>query len=228
MKIKVQITRTENAEYFGCELDDVVEVELEEYVAAVTASELASGGKEGCKAQAVAARTFAAAKGVLNGKAISDSSATAQAYRAKRYSAAYQICIDAANATAGEILTYKGKPIDAVFSASNGGRTVSSAERWGGVRPYLIEQDDPWDAAAGTGKTGHGVGMSQRGARYASEHGVGYRDILAFYYPGTEIQNINDEQTALAKARAYFTQEILPKVDKLQEMTRGWSYGVSR
>lgn len=27
--------------------------------------------------------------------------------------------------------------------------------------------------------------MSQRGAKYAASIGVGYRDILAFYYPGT-------------------------------------------
>lgn len=36
------------------------------------------------------------------------------------------------------------------------------------------------------GRYGHGVGMSQRGAEWmASEHGKSYREILAFYYPGT-------------------------------------------
>ena len=39
-------------------------------------------------------------------------------------------------------------------------RTVSAEERWGSKRAYLIEKDDPWDAAAGDTKTGHGVGMS--------------------------------------------------------------------
>ena len=44
MKIKVKITRQENATFFNCAIDDIVEVEFEEYVAAVVASEFASGG----------------------------------------------------------------------------------------------------------------------------------------------------------------------------------------
>lgn len=216
MNIKVTITRQENAEYFNCSISDTVEVDFEEYVAAVVASELASGGLEGCKAQAVAARTFAVHKGVLRGKAISDSSAFAQAYRANRYDASkYPIPIQAAKETDGQILTYNGKVIDAVYSSCNGGRTVSSQERWGNVLPYLIAQPDPWDAATGRPKNGHGVGMSQVGARYAAQTGVSYKDILAFYYPGTQLTNgygkaVNavrfhsekaDEVVALAKER---------------------------
>lgn len=34
---------------------------------------------------------------------------------------------------------------------------------------------------------GHGVGMSQYGARFRAEDGHDYRKILAFYYPGTEL-----------------------------------------
>ena len=33
---------------------------------------------------------------------------------------------------------------------------------------------------------GHGRGLSQLGAKVAAEQGVGYREILGFYYPGTE------------------------------------------
>lgn len=187
MKIKVKITRQENASYFNCNINDIVEVEFEEYVAAVVASELASGGTEALKAQAVASRTYAMSRGVLNEKVISDSSASAQAYRAPRYNKRYQNCIDAANATAGQILWYGSGPASTVFSASNGGRTVSSQEKWGGVRAYLPAQDDPWDAAAGSSRTGHGVGMSQRGAKYASSRGFSYKDILDFYYPNTTL-----------------------------------------
>lgn len=35
---------------------------------------------------------------------------------------------------------------------------------------------------------GHGVGMSQWGAKAMAEAGQGYRDILSYYYPGTEIR----------------------------------------
>ena len=40
MKIKVEITREENANYFNKNIGDIVEVEFEEYVAAVVASEI--------------------------------------------------------------------------------------------------------------------------------------------------------------------------------------------
>jgi len=44
----------------------------------------------------------------------------------------------AAEETMGQILTYNGKPISAVYSHSNGGRTRSSKEVWGTEYPYLI------------------------------------------------------------------------------------------
>lgn len=34
---------------------------------------------------------------------------------------------------------------------------------------------------------GHGVGMSQYGAKVMAQNGTGYREILAHYYPGTEL-----------------------------------------
>lgn len=38
---------------------------------------------------------------------------------------------------------------------------------------------------------GHGVGMSQRGAQtMATAYGMGYREILEFYYPGTELKKL--------------------------------------
>lgn len=185
-KIKVKITRAENAEFFHCKINDIIEVNFEEYVAAVTASEIGNGSIEVCKAQAVATRTFAMSRNVLNGLAISDSSSNAQAYRAIRYNRdKYPNSIAGAEATKGEVLFYNFEPISAVYGASNGGYTVSSQERWGSVRPYLIKQKDPWDAAAGKPLKGPGVGMSQSGASWAAKHGVNYKDILKFYYPNT-------------------------------------------
>lgn len=37
---------------------------------------------------------------------------------------------------------------------------------------------------------GHGVGMSQQGARLMAEKGKGYTDILSFFYPGTTLQRV--------------------------------------
>jgi stage II sporulation protein D len=44
-----------------------------------------------------------------------------------------------------------------------------------------------------TGKgNGHGVGLCQWGAIYQSTQGKNFKDILSFYFPGTEIKEIND------------------------------------
>lgn len=66
-------------------------MDFEEYVATVVASEIGNAPIEACKAMAIAARTYAVARGVLNGKVISDNASTAQAYRAVRNN--YTNCI---------------------------------------------------------------------------------------------------------------------------------------
>ena len=217
MNINVKLTRQENADLFGVFLNDTVSVDLEEYVAAVVASEIGNSALSACKAQAVAARTFAANKGALDGKTITDSSSTDQAYRAGRCdSGLYPHAVQAARETAGEILVYNERPISAVYSACNGGRTVSSQERWGSVRPYLIAQDDPWDNS--TTRTGHGVGMSQRGAKAMAAAGKSYREILAFYYPGTEVSQINSEVgDHMVTAKQFIEQVLIP-------LHEGWGY----
>ena len=43
---------------------------------------------------------------------------------------------------------------------------------------------------------GHGVGLSQYGAKYMAENGADYREILAHYYPGTELVSLNEKAAA--------------------------------
>lgn len=155
MQINVKMTREENQRYYGVEENAIVPVELDDYVAGVVASEIGNAHIEAAKAQAIAARTFAwpyYSKGLV----ITDSSSTHQAFRALRINAdKYPRAIQAAHETSGQLLYYNGSVITTcVYSASNGGRTVSSKERWGGDRLWLIEQDDPWDAAVGGSKKG--------------------------------------------------------------------------
>ena len=71
-EITVRITQRENAEFLGVNIGDTVNVDFEEYIAAVTASEIGESGMEACKAQAVAARSLAISRGVLRGLAVSD------------------------------------------------------------------------------------------------------------------------------------------------------------
>ena len=210
MIIRVKVSRVENLSYFGCIAGDIVNIDIEEYVAGVVASEIGNSHIEACKAQAIAARTFAM-NYVGDDKYITDQSSTHQAFRASRWDASqYPNANEAAALTAGMVLTYDGKPLKTCsYSSSNGGRTTSSEERWGGYRPYLIAQDDPWDAAACAERTaagksitkGHGVGMSQYGAAWAANHGIGYREILDFYYPGTAIAtNYGKEESNMETA----------------------------
>lgn len=228
MDISVRITRDENAEFFGVEVGDVVQVPFEQYVATVVACEIGNALIEACKAQAVASRTFAVSKGVLSGKVISDASSTDQAYRAARLaSGLYPNAEKGTKETAGQILTYNGTPINAVYSACNGGRTVSSQERWGGVRPYLIAQDDPWDDSEK--KTGHGVGMSQRGAKAMAKAEKTYREILAFYYPGTKIETLPDTTKTTDYAKGGDKMVAAEKfIDKVWiPLNDGWGYILS-
>lgn len=192
MKIKVKITTSSNMKYFGCTSGTIKEIELEDYIKCVVASEIGNASIEACKAQAVACRTFACSRGVLDGKVISDDASKAQAYIASRNN--YKNCNTAVNATSGQVLTYGGKYCTTYFSHSNGGRTYSCEEVWGQKRNYLIARKDEWTVASGVKKNGHGIGLSQAGAKYAGEHGIGYREILSFYYPYTTLKQIEIKQ----------------------------------
>ena len=190
MKIKIKVTTPSNMKYFKCSSGKIVEVEFEDYVKCVVASEIGKASLEACKAQAVACRTFAASRGVLEGKAISDDAGKAQAYIAARNY--YDVCNQAAKETEGEVLMYGGRYCTTYFSHSNGGRTYSCEEVWGQKRNYLVARKDEWTKASGVKKNGHGIGLSQAGAKYAGSHGVGYREILSFYYPYTTLKSVKD------------------------------------
>ena len=57
-----------------------------------------------------------------------------------------------------------------------------------------------------SGRYGHGVGMSQRGAEWmAKQYGKNYQDILAFYYPGTR----ESRYRTMPAARPYLNAEFL-------------------
>ena len=227
MKIRIKLSKEENAKAYGASVGDVVEEDFENYVAAVVASEIGNASLEACKAQAVASRTFAWSR-IQNDKVISDDSTKAQAFRIGRLDRkTYPNAISGAEATYGLVLTYNGKPISAVYCAGNGGQTRSNHECWGSAQlPYLIAKNDPWDAAVGGNRNGHGVGMSQRGAKYAAEHGVEYTEILQFYYPGTRFTGVYKKEEE-PQAMATETKMITPNqlVEKAMiPYKEGWGY----
>jgi stage II sporulation protein D len=248
-------------------------VGLEDYVASVVASEYPFREIEGIKAQAVLARTYALKSRGKYGNYDSVDHVGSQVYRGIGSETPY--ARRAAEATHGEILTYRGAPIEAVYSSSSGGHTADNDAVWNGrPLPYLRGRQDPFDRAAPdhewtttvgraellrvlsrrydtnvTGMTiaetsregrvrsirllgarprtvqanevrlalnsafgprllrstffslhargdryefrgrgfGHGVGMSQHGAREQARQGYSYRDILAYYFDGTRL-----------------------------------------
>lgn len=264
------------------------EMLLEDYVAGVVAAEISpSFPEEALKAQAVAARTYAAYKQRTGRPEAHPDADVCDDYHhcaayidlaaeaSGRWGSEAETCenaiLSAVRATAGEVVTYEGEPIIAVFCAASGEKTESSADVWGSEVPYLQTVDSPggeacpkykgevrftakefrekiskalpsadltgapesWfkastRTAAGGIKTvrlggvqvtgvdlretlglnstnftikadadsitfqttgyGHGVGLSQYGAKYLAEQGKDYREILTHYYTGTAVE----------------------------------------
>ena len=210
MKIKVKVTTPSNMKHFGCASGSIVEVEFEDYVRCVVASEIGKANLEACKAQAVASRTFAASRGVLEGKAISDDASKAQAYIAARDY--YDVCNQAAAETAGEVLTYNGQYCTTYFSHSNGGTVYACEEVWSQKKPYLVHKTDEWTKKSGVKRNGHGIGMSQAGAKYAGANGVGYREILNFYYPNTTLTKIKTKEEPQQDIEDDYVERVLADI----------------
>lgn len=163
MIIKLKISRPENCEYFRVSTGEIVNIDIEDYLCGVVPAEMGSGPIEALMAQAIASRTYALPYATA-GKTITDESSKNQAFRASRID--WKDSVKAVHETAGKVLFYDGEVLKTCsFSSSNGGRTVSSEERWGGFRPYLIAQDDPWDAAACETKKAAGQTIRKRPRR---------------------------------------------------------------
>ena len=141
----------------GGQLAVINTVPMEAYVAAVTVRESpASWRPAALQAQAVAARTYAAyrRRGAAAAGASSDlcDTTSCQVYRGRaQYNKAGTLVgglpgsvTAAAAATAGQIRTYRGRPIYAAYSSSNGGWTVADTKVG-----YLPARPDPYDALDG-------------------------------------------------------------------------------
>ncbi|NLB62393.1 MAG: stage II sporulation protein D [Clostridiales bacterium] len=148
---------------FDVKNNKVVNMGLEEYVFCVTAAEIpASYELEAIKAQSIAARTYAVthinelfANSKPCKKGLSDvctDSGCCQAFNnieglferwgssASRYASKVY---EAVKATKGQIISYQGEPILALFHASSGGVTENSENVFSDPLPYLVSVDSP-------------------------------------------------------------------------------------
>jgi len=128
----------------GKALQVVDVVGLESYVKGVVPEEMPSNWPAAAlQAQAIAARSYVLANLVRGGTFDVYDDSRSQIYGgAAAETAAASAAVEA---TRRQILTYDGKPADAMFSSSSGGRTDSAADAIGMTIPYLVSVADPYD-----------------------------------------------------------------------------------
>lgn len=185
MEIKVKLSIKRNIEFYG---KSEITINLEDYLVGCVAAEIGNAPLEACKAQAVASRTFTL-NAIKSKGYITDKSSVDQAFRVERL-IGYPNAAVGVKETAGEVLYYDGKLAKAYYSSSNGGYMISTKTRWGNELPYSVGGADTFDNGDGRG---HGVQLSQVGAKNRAKAGFGYKQILSFYYPGTNIHKIEEQ-----------------------------------
>ncbi len=146
--------------------DKVVNMNKSQYLKEVVAAEMpASFELEALKAQAVAARSYLESRQSAyktsgtpeehKGADICTDSTHCKAWisEAKRREswgndadASWAKISQAVDSTKGEVITYNGEVISAVFHSTSSGKTENSKDVWGGDRPYLVSVDSPGDA----------------------------------------------------------------------------------
>ncbi|MFC7440045.1 stage II sporulation protein D [Laceyella putida] len=145
----------------------VVGLPLESYIEGVVAAEMpAQFHPEALKAQALAARTYVVGR-LLNKRVVDvkewgpqaqgahvtdtvqhQAFVTDAALREKwgyNYGNYKRRVAQAVRATAGQIITYQGKPIYAAFFSTSNGRTENSEDYFKEKYPYLRSVDSSWD-----------------------------------------------------------------------------------
>jgi SpoIID/LytB domain protein len=113
---------------------------LDSYLRGVVPQEVpASWPAAAVRAQAVAARTYAAFERRAHRRSAYDLCDTSSCQVYDGYDAEHPLADAAVRATARKVVTYGGKPAFAQFTASNGGWSVD------GGYPYLRAREDPFD-----------------------------------------------------------------------------------
>ena len=113
-------------------------VDMEDYLYSVVGAEaIPSWPEDALKAQAVAARTYALYKRNTAKNRLWDLDTTTKTQVYKGLNTEYTTTHQAVKATAGEVMTYNGKIILAVFHSSSGGHTENVEDIWSSPLPYL-------------------------------------------------------------------------------------------
>lgn len=175
----------------GIGLTVINDIPLEDYLRGVVPSEMPSSWEhEAHKAQAIAARSYAMANKGKRSKYGYDLKDTPEDQAYGGASAETVKTNEAVMETEGIVLVYNHKIIPAYYSASAGGRTVSSGQAWTKDLAFLKSVPSYDD---GIKKKGHGVGMSQYGANNLAKKGYNCYKILKYFYASTKFAKLRSE-----------------------------------
>ncbi|WP_179862101.1 SpoIID/LytB domain-containing protein [Longibacter salinarum] len=158
----------------GSSLQLVNHAPLDDYVASVVAAEYGFKDLEGSKAMAVVARTYGvrASDKFNSGDYDHVDNTVSQVYRGVR--AITPTSRRATQATAGQVLTYDGSLIEAVYFSSSGGHTANNEDVWDAkdVLPYLRGKRDPYDRNSPHHRWSTSVPSSQLLSALSNEFGT--------------------------------------------------------
>lgn len=141
----------------GAGLTAVNIVPVDDYLLSVVPEEMPTDWPaEALKAQSVAARSFALKSRGRHAAEGYDLCTTTHCQLYKGIASEKTASTAAVRATRGEVLTYAGQPIEALFHTDSGGMTESSEDVWGSHVPYLRAVRDtplgtmPWSKTMST------------------------------------------------------------------------------
>ena len=119
-------------------------VDMETYLYGVLPFEMSNSWPlEALKAQAVAARTYAARARRSSNYFDLDDTQSSQVYQG--YDPAYARCIQAVDETKGLVLMYNNSFVGTYYSSSNGGMTEATKNIFVQDLPYSVVKEDPYD-----------------------------------------------------------------------------------
>lgn len=119
---------------------------IEDYLYGVVPAEMPAWFSfEAVKAQAVVARSYLISNFGNYSSQGFDLLATQSNQVYKGYSAEHPVTSKAVDATRGEVLVFRGKPIPGFFHSSSGGYTENSEDVWSSFLPYMRSKPDPLD-----------------------------------------------------------------------------------
>jgi len=127
-----------------------------------------------------------------------------------------------------------GKPASFALAGSSLRFAVNRVFGWNHIRSDLYDLRNAGGKVLFSGRgAGHGVGLCQAGAEEMARQGKTYKEILSFYYPGTEVtaseketwQKRSDERFDLISTNPHGDSSIFPVAERLlreAEDNVGW------